>query len=148
MGKFSDAFDKIAEGLEAAAVAVREAGAAAGTASAKSEDSTGDGVASGKSGSKGKTAPAAEPVAKPASKAGKAKAPTITFEILKAKLTDLVNAKGKESVKQLLSELGAARLGDLDEEQYTEAHTKAVELLNADEEEPATEGDNDDLFGD
>lgn len=115
---------------------------------AKSPNTAVDAVAGSSAGSKGKKAtPPAEVAAKPAAKSAKPKAAAITFEVLKAKLTELVNAKGKEAAKEILSGFGAPKLVDLDEENYTEAHSQAVAAM-AEEEPDDTSGDADDMFGD
>jgi hypothetical protein len=146
MSKFSDALSKLADALDTAASAVREAEAAAGVGAAKSEDSATDGVASKPAGPKAKGAAAAAPVAAKPAKGGKAKAPAITFEILKAKLTDVVNAKGKDAAKEILSEFGAVKLVDLDEDSFADAYAKAVEALSEEDEVDSTA--DVDMFGD
>lgn len=143
--KLAESFGKLATALEEAAQAVREIENANAIADAKSSDGDNNAVASSKPGPKGsKTATA--PVAEKPAKGGKAKAPAVTFDILKAKLTELVNIKGKEAAKDILSDFGAAKLVDLDEENYAEAHSKAVALLAADETDSDDDADN--LFGD
>lgn len=144
--KFSDAMESLALSLEAGAAAARAAGAAAGVSDAKSGDSAADAVAPKSAGSKGKAAAATEAVAAKPAKAAKAKAAAITFEVLKAKLTDLVNSKGKEVAKEILSSFGAAKLVDLEEDEYQNAYNSAVEALNAEEETETTE-EADDMFG-
>lgn len=142
----AEQFGAMAEGLEAAAVAARNMEAAYANAGSKSEDGAGDGVAGKSAGSKGSKGAAAGAVAgKPAGK-GKTKAPVITFEDVKTKLTELMNLKGKDAVKTILSEYGAARLADLAEENFAEVHAEAVKGMAEDEAPP--EGDGDDLFGD
>jgi hypothetical protein len=138
LSKQTDAFGKLAEALENAATAARELEAAGSAATTTAADEVvPDAGTKKKSGAK----PAAEKPAKPA----KAKTPAITFEILKAKLTELVNTKGKEAAKEILSEFGAPKLVDLSEDDYSDAHAKAVAAL-ADDEEPA--GEEEDMFGD
>lgn len=112
----------------------------------KSVGGTVNAAAGGAAGGKGKGATAAAPVvAKPAAKSAKPKAAAITFEVLKAKLTELVNAKGKEAAKEILSGFGAPKLVDLDEENYVEAHAQAVAAMVDDE--PEVPADDDDMFG-
>jgi hypothetical protein len=140
-------FAALAEGLEAAAAAARALEGAYDNATAKSQSASDDAVAGKPAGSKGKGAAAAPAVAgKPAAK-GKAKAPVITFDDVKAKLTELMNTKGKDAVKEILSEFGAAKLADLDTDSYADAHAKAVAAM-AEEEEATEAGGDDDLFGD
>ena len=140
----AEAFGQLAEATEAAAVALRKIEGAYANASAKSGDSAADAVAGKSSGSKGSKGAAAAAVAGKSAKGGKVKAPTITFEDVQAKLTELMESKGKQAVKELLSEYGAAKLKDLEEENFSEIHAKAVELLNADED---GDDDDDDMFG-
>ena len=137
-------FGELAEALENAAAAARKLEGAYGNATAKSTGTADDGVA-GKTAkpSGASTAPAKKVAAKSAA-GGKSKAPVITFDDVKAKLTELMEAKGKETVKQLLSEFGAAKLGDIGEENYGEIHARAVAAM-VDEEDGG--GDDDDMFG-
>lgn len=144
--KLAEGFDKLASALEQAAEAARSLESAINTADAKSGNGSDDGVAPGKPGPKGSKGAGAAAVADKPAKGGKAKPPAITFDILKAKLTELVNAKGKEAAKEILSEFGAPKLVDLDEENYAEAHSKAVAALAADDEDDSG-GDDDDMFG-
>lgn len=144
--KLAEMFGALAEGLESAAAAARQIEGGYANATAKSGDSAADGVAGGAAGSKTTKAAASAPVAGKPAKPAKAKPAAITFETLKAKLTELVNSKGKEAAKEILSEFGAAKLVDLDEENYADAHAKAVEAMAAEEEDP-TADDSDDMFG-
>ena len=147
MSKLSALYGALAEGLENAAAAARQLEAADDLESAKSESAPVDAVAGSTGGSKGKSAAAAPAVAAKPAKAAKApKAPAITFEVLKAKLSELVNTKGKEAAKEILSQFGASKLVDLDEENYAEAHAAAVAAMAEDEED--TSGGDDDMFGD
>lgn len=138
-------FEALAAAFESAAAAATALAGAVANTDAKSGAGADDGVADSDAGSKGKkAAPAKEVAAKPA-KGGKAKAPTFTFDDVKGKLTELMNAKGKDAVKTILSEFGAAKLADVDEGQYADVHAKALEAINADEEEAS---EDDDMFGD
>jgi hypothetical protein len=144
--KLAEMFGALAEGLENAAAAARKIEGEYGNADAKSPSGAADGVAGKSAGSKGSKGAAAPAVAGKSAKAGKAAAPAVTFDDVKAKLTELMEAKGKQEVKELLSEFGAAKLADLDEGDYTEVHAKAVEKLAA-EEDGDGDGDDDDMFG-
>lgn len=144
--KQAELFGKLAEGLEGAAAAARELEAAYANADAKSGSAAVDAVAAGGAGSKGAKGPAAAAVAGKPAKGGKAKPPAITFDDVKSKLTDLMNVKGKDVVKAIMSEFGIAKLGELEEDNYADVHAKAVAALV--EEEPDDPNGEDDMFGD
>jgi len=139
MSKKAELYTAIAEAF--AALAGLEA-----TEDGKSLGGAVDAVAGGAAG-KGKKGAASDAVAaKPAGKSAKGKAAAVTFDVLKAKLTELVSAKGKEAVKEILSDFGAPKLVDLAESDYPAAYAQAVAAIAADEEEETTE-DDDDMFG-
>lgn len=138
----TDFLASLAEGLEAAAAAVREMEASEDVDKSGDSGTDLDGVAE----------PASKPGAKATVKAvvaksaagGKKKAPPApTFEDIKVKMTDLLNTKGKEVVKSLLSEFGVAKLVDIDAESYTDISTKIDEAIAEEENDE----DEDDLFG-
>lgn len=61
----------------------------------------------------------------------------------RAKLQELLEAKGKEVMVQALESVGAGKLADVDDTQLQELQDKAQELIDADEEEappPAKKG--------
>lgn len=138
--------ESLAAALDSAAEAARAAGASIDVEDAKSGNSAADAVAKPAAGSKTKAPAAAAPVAAKPAKAGKAKAPPITFEALKAKLSDVVDNKGKEAAREILSAFGAAKLVDLEEDDYEKAYSDAVAAL-AEEVETETTDDSDDMFG-
>lgn len=143
----SGMFGELAEALEAAGAAARKIEDGYANAAAKSGSATGDAVAGGTSGSEGKKTAATAPVAAKTTKGSKAKTTVTTFDAVKAGLTELMNAKGKDAVKSILSEYGAAKLADLEEDSYTEVLAKAKEAA-AEQEEAAGTEDPDDMFGD
>lgn len=145
--KKSEILGDLATALEQAAAAVRKLESADEIVATKSSNEAGDGATSSapRAGKKSAPAAAAAVATKPA-KGAKAKAAAITLDVLRAKLTELVNAKGKDVAREILSGLGAAKLTDLDEDNYADAHAQAVEKLNEEEEE-AAEDDDTDLFG-
>lgn len=140
--QISALYGSFAAGLETAAAAARQLEAlddgdeSHATAPASNGASNGatNGAANGK----------AAKETKPAKAAKKPAAPAITFEVLKAKLTELVNTKGKEAAKEILSTYGAPKLVDLDEENYADAHAAAVAAMA---EPDAAAGDDEDMFG-
>ena len=140
----AEAFGELAESMENAASALRKIESAYANAGAKSGGEAADAVAGKSAGSKGSKAAPTAAVAGKSAKGGKVKTPAITFDDVQGKLTELMEANGKQAVKELLSEFGAAKLKDLEEDNYAEIHAKAVELLNADEGEGE---DDDDMFG-
>lgn len=137
-------FSELADALESAAAAVRKIEGAYENAGTKSADVAANAGAGKPAKPVGKAAPAAV-AAKPA-KGGKPKTPDITFDDVKAKLSELMEAQGQQVVKELLSEYGVAKLKDLEEDSYAECHAKAVEKLAEDTSEPVAE--DDDMFGD
>lgn len=144
--QLKEAFGNLAEALDNAAAAARVIEGVYANATAKSPDSAGDGVAGGKSVTGGKGgAPAKTVATKPAAKT-KAKPAGPTFEDVKAKLTELMNLKGKEIVKEILSEFGVTKLGDLTEDSYEDVVEKAATAMEPDEE-PGNPDDPDDMFG-
>lgn len=144
--QLKEAFGAFAEALENAAAAARTIEGVYANASAKSADSAADGVAGNKPVAGGKAGPAAKTVAaKPAVKPkGKPAGPT--FDDVKTALTELMNAKSKESVKEILSEFGVAKLAELGEDSYADVLDKAREAM-APEPEPEGGNDDDDMFG-
>lgn len=141
-----DAFEALGEALEAAAAAARQIEGVYANSTSKSPNETGDAVAPADK-PRGKAKSDAPPVAAKPTGRGKAKGPAITFEILKAKLTEVVNLKGKEEVKTLMSEYGATKLVDIDEESYQEVFDKASALLVEEDEPESGGGADDDMFG-
>lgn len=138
-------FGELASATEQQAAALRKLEGAYANASTKSEDSSGDGVAQAPAGSKDKKGAAAGAVAGKSAKPAKAKAPAVTFDDVKTKLTELMEKNGKQAVKELLSEYGAAKLADLEEDNYAEVVEKATEALAGGDEPEADE--DDDMFG-
>lgn len=57
------------------------------------------------------------------------------IDTVRAKLTELMDAKGKDKMIEALEHVGAGKLGDVDESQYQDLYDKADELLSAEEEE-------------
>lgn len=136
--QISALYGSFAAGLETAAAAARQLEALddgdESHATAPASNGATNGAANGK----------AAKETKPAKAAKKPAAPAITFEVLKAKLTELVNTKGKEAAKEILSTYGAPKLVDLDEENYADAHAAAVAAMA---EPDAAAGDDEDMFG-
>lgn len=62
----------------------------------------------------------------------------LDLDTVRAKLKELAEAKGTEKMVEALEHVGAAKLGEVDEEQYQELFDKAEELL-AEEDEPEEE---------
>lgn len=143
--KLEAAFAKLAEALAMATEAAQEVATQYAVAGVKSGEGTGNGVAGGNAGSAGKGTPAAKTVAGKPAGGGKAKAPVVTFDDVKTALTELMNAKGKDAVKELMSEFGAAKLTEVEEANYADLLAKAKEAM-APDEEPAADAD-DDMFG-
>lgn len=148
--QISALYGSFAAGLETAAAAARQLEAmqdedstpTTATAEVHTNGAT-NGATNGKAAEETTVKPAkAAKAAKPA----KAAAPAITFEVLKAKLTELVNTKGKEAAKEILSTFGAPKLVDLDEENYADAHAAALAAMAEADEPPAAE--DEDMFGD
>lgn len=146
--QISALYGSFAAGLETAAAAARQLEAMQDEESPAAPAAVLNGSTNGATNgaANGKAAEKVAPPVKPA-KAAKTKAatPAITFEVLKAKLTELVNTKGKEAAKEILSTFGAPKLVDLDEENYADAHAAAVAAM-AEADEPAST-DDDDMFG-
>jgi len=143
--KLAEIYGRMAEALEAAGAAARELETGYDKSGGDEASGADDGVAGGGAGSKGKAVAAAKKVAGKPAKSGKAKPPAITFEDLKTKLTELMDLKGKEVVKTLMSEFGAAKLVEIEEDSYADVMAKIDEAMVADEEEVTT--DDDDMFG-
>ena len=99
-------------------------------------DTDGDGeVAKPVRGSKSAAKPASS---KPAAKKAEAPAESeLTIDEVRAKLKELVEAKGKEKMVEALESVGAGKLGDVDESQYQELLDKAQEFIDEEDEAPA-----------
>lgn len=118
--KVAEQLDDIAAAFSALALTFRTAG-------------DGEPAASGKPKAGGK--PAAKSSAKVA--AGAAEEPAeLTEDDVREALKELVAAKGKDVMVSALESVGAAKLGDVDESQYTELMGKIAELTEAPEPEP------------
>lgn len=142
--KVGELFGELAESLENAASTLRKIQNEFDGDATKSGGDAADGASGGAGGSGGKKGAAGKAVAAKSAKGGRSKAPSIDFDAVKEKLSELMTANGKQAVKEILSEFGAAKLADLEESDYAEVHAKAVEALNADE----GSDDDDDMFGD
>lgn len=100
----------------------------AGSFRSGGSDSSGAGV-NGGAGGKKRGAPAKKVVA----------ADDVDYDELRdqtrAKLQELLEAKGKEVMVSALESVGAGKLADVDDTQLQELHDKAQELIDAEEEE-------------
>lgn len=81
-----------------------------------------------------KSAPAGKPAAKKAAKKVTDE-DSLDIDTVRAKLTELMDAKGKDKMIEALEHVGAGKLGDVDESQYQDLFDKAEELLAEEEEE-------------
>lgn len=118
-------------------------------ASAKSGKPDNDAPAGKVSGSKGKAkvAPKAEPVeeddddlppAKPAGVKGKAKPAAkkaVTEDEVRAAAQALIKAKGRQAAMDILAEYSAAKIADIEEEQYAAAKKSFEDALEADDDD-------------
>jgi len=114
--KLADQFDELAQQLIAISGTFRNAGGAGKPAS---DD--------------GKAA------SKPAARKGKAAAVEaedegVDIDTVRAKLKELVEAKGKDKMVEALESVGAGKLADVDESQYQELMDKAQEMIDEEEE--------------
>jgi len=69
--------------------------------------------------------------------------PTVDFNSLKEKITDLVKSKGKEAAKDLLKKFKVEKLGDVPEAKFAKLDAELDKAL-AEEDDAGS----DDLFGD
>lgn len=134
--KMSINHKKVAEQLDAISEAFMALAGSFRSGSSSDEDSAGDGEAA-------KPVRGAKSTAKPAaSKPAATKAKTVeesdlTIDEVRAKLKELVEAKGKEKMVEALESVGAGKLGDVDESQYQELLDKAQEFIDEEDEAPA-----------
>lgn len=68
-----------------------------------------------------------------------AEAAELDIDAVREKLKELVEAKGRDAMVSALEHVGAAKLAEVDEEQYQELFDKAQELIDAEEEDDADE---------
>lgn len=146
--KLAELFGQLAEHVEGAASTLRKIEGVLENEDTKSGGAGDDGVAARPAKSAGKKGAESKAVAGKPAAGAKKKAPAITFDALKEKLSEVMETTGlgKQKVKELLSEFGATKLNDVDESDYADLHEKAVEALAA-----AADGgddDDDDMFGD
>ena len=127
---------KIAEQLDAISEAFMALAGTFRAGSSDTADSDGDGeVAKPVRGAKSAAKPAAS---KPAAKKAEAPAESdLTIDEVRAKLKELVEAKGKEKMVEALESVGAGKLGDVDESQYQELLDKAQEFIDEEDDAPA-----------
>jgi len=126
--KVAEQLDTISEAFMALAGAFRS-GVEGGA------DTDGDGeVAKPVRGPKSAAKPAASKPA--ATKAKAVEESDLTIDEVRAKLKELVEAKGKDKMVEALESVGAGKLGDVDESQYQELLDKAQEFID-EEDEPA-----------
>lgn len=149
MSKKSEQYGAIAEAFENLGIAFRALEGTEENQDTKSPNAAGDAVASGagKPGRpKGNAAPAVDtkPAGKPKGKPPAA--PTVTYDALRAKLTELMTLKGKEVAKEILNGFGVNLLKELNESDYAEANSQAIAALAADDEVVTEDEDN--MFGD
>lgn len=78
-----------------------------------------------------------KPAAKPAAKKAQAEQDELSIDDVRAKLKELVEAKGKEKMVEALESVGAGKLADVDESQYQELVDKAQEFIDEEDEAPA-----------
>jgi len=125
--KVAEQLDAISEAFMALAGTFRSGGS-------EGEDSDGDEPAAKPvRGAK----PAAKSASKPAAKKAQAEASDdLSIDEVRAKLKELVEAKGKDKMVEALESVGAGKLGDVDESQYQELLDKAQEFID-EEDEPA-----------
>lgn len=62
----------------------------------------------------------------------------LTIDDVRAKLKDLIGAKGKDKMVEVLGVVGADKLSDVDESQYQELFDLTQKAIDAEEEEEAT----------
>lgn len=122
---------KIAETLDAISELFTQLSGTFRSAGSDTADSGGDGPAA-------KPVRGAKPAAKSAPKAAakKAEPEELSIDEVRAKLKELVEAKGKEKMVEALESVGAGKLADVDESQYQELVEKAQEFID-EEDEPA-----------
>lgn len=144
--KLAEIYGRMAESFEAAGAAARELESGYSKSGGDPAGEADDDVAVSPAGSKAKASAASKKVASKPAKGGKAKPPAITFEDLKTKLTELMDLKGKDVVKAIISEFGASKLAEIEEDSYADVVAKVDEAM-ADEVEEEPAGD-DDMFGD
>lgn len=126
-----DMLDTLAEGLETAAAAVREL--------------IEEGVFNAEDAPDEPLEPATPPKKGVTVKKAGGKKKIVTFDELKEKMTDVMNAHGKEVVKGVMSEFGVQKLIEIDETSYADVMEKLNEAVAA--AEAGAGGDDDDLFG-
>lgn len=124
---------KIAETLDAISELFTQLSGTFRGAGSDAADSGGDGPAA-------KPVRGAKPAAKSAPKAAakKAEPEELSTDEVRAKLKELVEAKGKEKMVEALEFVGAGKLADVDESQYQELVDKAQEFIDEEDEEPAS----------
>lgn len=139
----TDIHEEIATTFDSLAGLYRELGALDSLTKSDTSSEDIDDVAESTPKSTGKAA--TKPVvAKPAGSGKKTKtAPAITFDDVKTKMTDLMNTKGKEVTKTILSEFGVGKLVELEESSYADIVAKIDEAM-AEDEAP---DEDEDLFG-
>jgi hypothetical protein len=78
---------------------------------------------------------------------GKRKEPETDFDTLKGKITEVLQAQGKEKAVAVLKRFGVEKLGDLDNAQYDDMNTYLDQVI-AGEVDPENEGGgaDEDLF--
>lgn len=128
---------KIAETLDAISELFTQLSGTFRAGSGSAEDSGVDGeTAKPVRGSKSTAKPAAS---KPAAKKAEAvEESELTIDEVRAKLKELVEAKGKEKMVEALESVGAGKLADVDESQYQELVEKAQGFIDEEDEEPAS----------
>ena len=127
---------KVAEQLDIISEAFMALAGTFRSGSSSDEDGAGDGeVAKPVRGAKSAAKPAAS---KPDAKKAEAPAESdLTIDEVRAKLKELVEAKGKDKMVEALESVGAGKLGDVDESQYQELLDKAQEFIDEEDEAPA-----------
>ena len=127
---------KVAEQLDIISEAFMALAGTFRSGSSSDEDGAGDGEAAKPVRSSKSTAkPAAS---KPAAKKAEAPAESdLSIDEVRAKLKELVEAKGKDKMVEALESVGAGKLGDVDESQYQELLDKAQEFIDEEDEAPA-----------
>lgn len=127
---------KVAEQLDIISEAFMALAGTFRSGSSSDEDGAGDGeVAKPVRGAKSTAKPAASKPA--ATKAKAVEESDLTIDEVRAKLKELVEAKGKEKMVEALESVGAGKLGDVDESQYQELLDKAQEFIDEEDEAPA-----------
>lgn len=118
----ADQLDNAADALHAVADCFRE--------------QSGDGADSAADAAPAKPVSKPKPAAtvKPAAKKAAAEEPEVTIDDMREKLKELIAAKGKEKMVEALATVGAGKLADVDESQYSELMA-TVDTMIADEGE-------------